>query len=305
MSVKRFLSVLAACSVAASALAGCGGTDAPQKADGLSLPKDQSLHDALPAQVKKSGTLLVVMTGVNPPWWSGQEGQYTGAAADLSRLMGSVLGMNVKFVAEADISAAIASVASGRYQMAFGPYGDSSGQAGGRRGVDFVDVVQEVVPFLVPKGNPKNIQKLEGLCGVKVAAQVNGGAYKLLQAQAAKCKAAGSSALKVIGQTGVPNGVLAVQSGRADAFFSAGAALFYYARQKPQALEVVGTASTNGFPNLYQGIVMPKGGAMTPVLLSAFKKVFDSGEYKKIMLKYGLEKEMLDQPGIDLAESAQ
>lgn len=291
--------------LAAAGLSGCGGSSSSGSAS-TQLKEDKALHDALPASLKSGGTLTVVMPGANPPWWTTSDGSnYTGAAADLSKQAGAILGVKVKFVSTPDISSAIASIASGRYQAGFGPYGDTTGQADGRKGVEFVDVVREIVPFLVPKGNPKKITKLDGLCGVKVASQVNGKAYELLKAQAKKCQQQGKPALTVVAQTGVPNAVLAVKSGRADAFFNSGAPLFYYAAHSSDALEVVGTGSSNGFPNLYQGFVLPKDSTLSQPLLKAFKKVFASGEYTKVMKKYHLDHEILDQPGIDLDKAKQ
>lgn len=290
--------------LAATLMVGCTPGPLPAPTSGPSMALNPELHDALPADVLASGHFTVVMPGANPPWWTGAEGEYHGAAAELSRELGEVLGVEVDFVVSTDISAALASVASGRYQMAFAPYGDSSGRPDARQGVEYIDVAQEIVPFLVPEGNPKQITQLDGLCGVTVAAQANGKAYQLLKDQAARCAASGQPALDVLAQTGVPNGVLAVKSGRADAFFSSGAALFYYARQEPDALEVVGTGSDNGFPHLYQGVVMPKGSAMTPLILRAFQAVFANGEYARIMTEHHLEAEAISAPGIDLDKAA-
>lgn len=278
-----------------SANAGAGTSAA---ADGMV----QSIHDALPAKIRDAGKMTVVMNGTNLPYWEsvpGKESEYSGAGADLMKAVGEVMGVEVDFVAIPDISGAIAAISTKRYAFAFAPYGDSVGGPKERPGVEFVDVVQEVVPFLVKTGNPKGVASLDTVCGIKLAAQVNGGAYDRAVAQADKCKAQGKN-LEIVGVTGVPNGILAVRSGRADAFFSSGAALFYAAKSAKGQLEVVGQDSPNGFAGLFQGAVLPKGSDLTQPLLKSFQELFDNGSYAAIMKKWSLDNEMVDAPGVNL-----
>lgn len=292
--------------------AGCGtsGT-AGQEASGAPAPagnptggavgENTAIHDALPASIRDAGQMTVVMTGTSLPWWEatpGKTGEYTGAGAELMKAVADVMGVKVDFVAIPDISGAIASISSKRYAYAFAPYGDTVGGPKERPGVEFVDVVREVVPFLVKKGNPKGVSSLDQLCGITLAAQVNGSAYRLAQAQADKCKKEGKS-LNVLGVTGSPNGVLAVRSGRADAFFSSGAGLYYAAKTSNGQLEVVGADHANGFEGLFQGAVLPKRSEMTQPLLKSFEVLFQDGTYEQIMKKYGLDREIMDKPAVN------
>jgi polar amino acid transport system substrate-binding protein len=282
-------------------LAACGSDPEPSAARD-NQKADPAIHDSLPAKIKKKGSMTVVMNGANLPWWEekpGKTGEYKGAGAELMTAVAEVMGVKVEFVAIPDISGAVAAIASERYAFAFAPYGDSVGKPDARPGVEFVDVVQENVPFLVKKGNPEKVQSLDTVCGIKLAAQVNGGAYELAVAQAKKCKAKGDD-LTIVGVTGPPNGVLAVRSGRADAFFSSGAALYYAAEQSKGQLEIAGENSPNGFEGLFQGAVLPKDSPMTQPLLKSFQKLFASGEYQRIMKKWDLDKEIVDEPGINM-----
>lgn len=263
---------------------------------------DQELHDALPQKIKDDGVMQVVISGPNPPWWMADEanvGSYTGAAAELMDAIGEILGVDIKVVAIPDISGAFAAISAERYAFGFFPYADSVGGPRERPGAEFVDVIQEVVPFLVHAGNPKGIESMTTLCDVTVAALVNAATYKVAEARAAECKADGKD-LTVLGVKSVPDGVLAIKSGRADTFFTGGASLFYAAKTSNGELEVVGQDADNGFPGQFMGALLPKGSALSPTLLAAFQQLFDNGKYAEILKRYGLDSEIIDKPGINL-----
>jgi polar amino acid transport system substrate-binding protein len=197
------------------------------------------------------------------------------------------------------VSGAFASVASGRYDFGFFPYADSVGGPRERPDAEFVDVVREVVPFLVPAGNPAGITELGELCDVTVAALVNAAPYRAAEEQAGTCRSEGRD-LDVLGVTSVPEGVLAIRSGRADTFFTGGSSLFYAAEQSGGALEVVGEDAGNGFEGQYLGALLPEGSDLSQPLLDAFGVLFDDGTYEEILTSYGLDAQIIDEPGINL-----
>jgi polar amino acid transport system substrate-binding protein len=296
------LAVLAA----GGSLAACGSSSSAA-ATSTTEKKSTTTSSASAAKALNGSNFTVVIPGANPPYWIPHGTSYTGAGADLMEALGKVLHVHVHFVAINEIPAAVAAISDKRYQMAFAPYGDTSGgMITHRQGVTYVDVVQEIVPFLVRKGNPANIHDLGlDLCGKVIAAEVNGAAYNDLVAEEKSCKAAGKPPVQPLGVQSVPDGVLTVKSGRAVAFFASGAALFYYTSRSHGALEVVGTHHANGFRNLFQGAVLPAGSPLTNVVLDGFKKLFADGQYKAIMEKWGLDREILNgEPGIDLAKKA-
>lgn len=282
---------------------GCAATDEPKEEPAAAEPvMVQEIHDALPQKIQDAGEMTVVISGANPPWWvtdPGKAGEYTGAGAQLMERVGEIMGVDVKIAAVPDISGAFAAISSERYAFGFFPYADSVGGPRERPGAEFVDVLQEVVPFLVTKGNPENVGSMDELCGVTVAALVNAATYKVAEAQKLKCEAKGET-LDVLGATSVPNGVLAVRSGRADAFFTGGASLFYAAKESKGELEVVGDEFGNGFDGAFMGALLPKGSPLTPALLDSFQILFDNGEYETIMKEWGLGREMIEKPGVNL-----
>lgn len=302
MSTLRNVAKAACVALAATLAASCSSSGADEPAAARSSSMDQSIHNALPQKIRDAGVMQVVISGPNPPWWMttpGQESDYTGAGAELMDAVGEIMGVKVKIVAVPDISGAFAAISAERYAFGFFPYADSVGGPRERPGAEFVDVIQEVVPFLVPAGNPKGITSMDQLCGVTVAALVNAATYKVAEAQGEKCRANGQD-LQVLGVKSVPDGVLAIKSGRADTFFTGGASLFYAAKTSNGELEVVGEDAGNGFGQQFMGALLPKGSPLSQPLLDAFQKLFDDGTYVQILKKYGLDSEIIDEPGINL-----
>src|SRR5699024_1874878 len=140
-------------------------------------------------------------------------------------------------------------------------------------------------------------------CGNKIAVQAGGSAEKVLKDQSKKCTADGDEAVEVMSFKDQPQSILAVQSGRADAFFSSQAPLTYFVQESKGQLELAGTDSDNGFETLYQGAVVPKDSELGEVLEDSLQELFDNGTYAAIMKKWNLEANMIDKPGVNEAVS--
>jgi polar amino acid transport system substrate-binding protein len=202
MSTYTNVAKVVCVTLSAAVLASCGGTGgANEPAAATSSQMDAGINKALPAAIRDDGVMKVVISGPNPPWWvttPGKTGDYEGAGAELMDAVGSIMGVDVEIVAVPDISGAFAAISAKRYAFGFFPYADSVGGPRERPGAEFVDVLQEVVPFLVKSGNPKGVKSMDTLCDVTVAALVNAATYKVASAQAEKCRANGKD-LTVLG----------------------------------------------------------------------------------------------------------
>ncbi|MEZ2219034.1 ABC transporter substrate-binding protein [Rhizobium sp. RCC_161_2] len=264
------------------------------------LPKlsvNEELRAKLPESIRTAGKMISVNNGSFPPYEIVTGTELTGASADLTDAIGEVLGVKITHETVGGLPALLAGVNSGRYQFAFGPVGDFKSR---EEANDFVDWVQEFVVFSVQKGNPKGITSLDTACGKRIAVMAGGSAEKVIQVQAEKCKADGKGAIEVQSFTDQPSSILAVRSKRSDAFFSSQAPLTYFVTQANGQLELTGVGQKNGFEDLYQGAVVPKGSPLGPVLRDAVKLLMDNGTYAAIMKKWGLENNMIKEPGINL-----
>lgn len=258
------------------------------------LEVNESLHDRLPADVKESGELSSVMPGAFPPYTIPAEGStdFVGASIDIGDALGKVLGVDVTTEPVSGLSGVLNGLGSGRYNFAMGPIGDYEDR---RDSADFIDWVQEFVAFLVPKENPNKIESIEDTCGVRVAVQAGGSAEEVIREQSKECTDNGQEAIEVQAFPDQPSAVLAVRSGRSDAFFSSQAPLIYFATQGTGDLTVTAKGKPNDFDPIRQGSVFPKDSELLPVVYEAFNILVENGTYEEIMKKWGLEDQILPE----------
>lgn len=261
------------------------------------IEKDQALHDRLPEEIKSSGKMISVNNGSFPPYEIVTGTELSGASADMTEALGQLLGIEIGHATVGGLPARLAGINSGRYQFAFGPVGDFKSR---EEANDFVDWVQEFVVFAVQKGNPQGITSLDTACGRRIAVMAGGSAERVIQKQSEVCQSEGKEPVEVQSFTDQPSSILAVRSKRSDAFFSSQAPLTYFVEQANGQLELTGTGQNNGFSDLYQGAVVPKGSPLAEVLRDGVQKLMDNGAYAAIMKKWGLEGNMIDKPGINL-----
>jgi polar amino acid transport system substrate-binding protein len=260
---------------------------------------DATLKAKLPKEIIDAGELVAVNSGSFPPYEIVSDTRtMSGASADLGHALGEILGVKMRHESVSGLSALLSGIKSGRYQFAIGPVGDFPERQAAN---DFVDWVQEFVVFAVQNGNPKGIKTLADTCGLKIAVQAGGSAERVIKQQAAKCTEEGKPALEVQSFPDQPTSILAVRSKRSDGFFSSQAPLTYFVQQSNGQLELAAVGQSNGFDDLYQGTVVPKDSPLGPIILEAYKKLYENGTYAMIMKKWGLENNMLKVPGINLA----
>ncbi|EJN05865.1 periplasmic component of amino acid ABC-type transporter/signal transduction system [Phyllobacterium sp. YR531] len=270
-----------------------------QAAYAQDLPKqsvDEQLRARLPQEIRDAGFMTAVNNGSFPPYEIVTGTKMTGASADLAAAMGELLGVEIKHSSVAGLPAMLAGVNSNRFQFAFGPVGDYPER---QKASDFVDWVREYVVFAVEKGNPHAVVSLDSACGKRIAVMAGGSAEKVIKEQAEKCVSDGKPSVEVQSYTDQPSSILSVRSKRSDAFFSSQAPLVYYVQQADGELELAGIGQSNGFKDIFQGAVVPKGSPLGEVLRDGFKILIENGTYKIVMKKWGLENNMIDEPGIN------
>lgn len=288
--------------VCAAALLAAGLAAGPLHAQEGDIPEqnlNQELHDMLPADIQEKGFMTAVNSGSFPPYdFVESSTEVTGASADMAAALGGVLGVEIRHASVAGLPALLSGISSKRFEFAMGPVGDFLSR---QESNDFVDWVQEYVVFAVQAGNPTGIDGLATACGSRVAVQAGGSAERVVTEQAALCEEEGKEPLEVKSYADQPTSILAVKSDRADAFFSSQAPLTYFVQQSDGDLELAGVGKSNGFQDLFQGAVVPKDSPLADVLLGGLEILHENGTYDAIMTKWGLENNMLEEPGINLS----
>lgn len=258
-------------------------------------PKIRAL---LPEKIRERGYLVSVNSGSYPPYdiVIGTN-ELQGVSNDLAVAFGQLFGIEIRHQTVSGLAAMLVGFGTGRYDLSIGPTGDFPDRRGK---IDFIDWIQEYVAFAVQRGNPKQIRTLDDVCGLNIAVMAAGSAERVLKAKAEDCAAAG----KPTTVQSFPDqnaAILAVRSKRSDGFFSGQAPLTYFVGQSPDTLDLAGANLPNGFGDVYQGAIAPKGSDVSKAVLAAFQELFDNGTYAKIMKKWGIERNMLKKPGINLA----
>lgn len=257
------------------------------------------LRAKLPKKILDAGELVAVNSGSFPPYdIIGDNQVLTGASADLETAVGELLGIQFRNETVSGLAGVLGGIKAGRYQLDMGPDGDFPDREPAN---DFIDWVREYVAFAVPKGNPKHINDITDTCGLSVAVQSGGSAEQVIKRQSGACTEAGKPAVEVQSFGDQPTALLAVRSGRSDAFFSSQAPLTYFVHQTNGQLELAAIGKSNGFATIYQGSVVQKGSLLGPVLLESYQILFHNGTYAAIMRKWHLEGNMVPEPGLDLA----
>lgn len=257
---------------------------------------NEDLRARLPQEIRTAGKITAVNNGSFPPYEIVTGTELSGATKDISDAIGQLLGVEVDHASVAGLPALLSGINAGRYQFAMGPVGDYPDR---QKSNDFIDWVREYVVFAVEKGNPQGITSLDTACGKRIAVMSGGSAEKVIKQQAQKCTEGGKPAVEVQSFTDQPSSILAVRSKRSDAFFSSQAPLTYFVEQAKGQLELAGVGQANGFKDIYQGAVVKKGSPLGGVLLDAFNILMKNGTYAAVMKKWGLEKNMIDAPGIN------
>lgn len=278
-----------------------GSASAPGSSSAPKQQLNQALHDKLPAKIKDSGQIVAVNTGSFPPYTivGADKTKIDGATGDIATALGQMLGVKIQHQTIDGLASVLSGMQAKRYDLDLGPVGDFPER---QQQATFVDWVKEYVVFAVQKGNPKKIDGLDSTCGTRIAVQAAGSAEKVIKQQSQKCVSQGKKAIDVQSYKDQPSSILSVQSNRADAFFSSQAPLTYFVKQSNGKLELAGQGKPNGFSDLFQGAVVPKGSPLADVLLQAFKTLHQDGTYDAIMRKWGLEKNLLETPGIDMGK---
>ena len=263
------------------------------------IEKNQELHDRLPEKFRTAGKMVSVNNGSFPPYEIVEGQKLAGASADLADAIGELLGVKIDHATVGGLPARLTGIDAGRFDFALGPIGDFKSR---QEANDFVDWVKEYVVFAVKKGNPTGITSLETACGKRVSVMAGGSAERVVNKASEDCVAASNAKIEIQSYADQPTSILAVRSGRADAFFSSQAPLTYFVQQSNGELELAGVGQSNGFDDLFQGAVVAKGSELGPVLLEAIQALQASGHYQEIMTRWGLENNMLLEPGMNLGK---
>ena len=297
---RRWFGVLAVAISALVAVVGCGSGKKSSTSTSVSttkVTKNAKVAAAVPAAVKKKGTLVVAADATYPPneFIASNGHTVIGMDADLAADLTRVMGLKAKVV-NATFDAIIPGLAAKKYDLGMSSFTDTKER---EKTVDFVTYLVAGTEFYVKKQGGPTINTLADLCGHKVAVEKGTTQQDDTTAQAKKCKSAGKPALKVLvfpDQNGVN---LALSSGRAQVAMADSPVADYIVKKSNGQFKVVGKV----YGTAPYGIAIPKGNGMTKPIQQGLKVLMSNGTYAKILQKWGIHHFAIKNPKVNGAVS--
>lgn len=254
------------------------------------LSKSDAIYQALPENVKSAGVINAATATDYPPFeFLDENNALVGADIDISAALGTIMG--VKIVNNAtEFSNIMPGLQSKRYDIGVSSIGDYAKR---QETVDFVDYYRGGTSFLIKAGG-KAPEKIEDICGTKVGVLKGTASETQAEESSKACIDMGKLAIEVGAYPTQNDAVLALTSGRVDSVSGDGATNGYSAHQMNGQLSNVGFTVYNDRP--YYGIAVPKNSPLYQPIFDAMSVLMESGEYKKIMEKWGITDGGIDKP---------
>lgn len=275
------------------------GVAAGVSADAAAAAADASLHARLPAEVRASGVLRFVGDS-HPPYriLSDDRQLKEGVQVDFAQALEPLLGVRIRHHIVNSLSATLAGLEAGRYDVAMGP-----GVATPERQKRFDGVSYMITrpSFVFPLDRKPRYARPEDLCGRRISYVAGSVTERVTDRVIDRCAKAGLPPALHVPLVDTNMTLIATQAGRADlAGMTLTAALhavhigegrFGYFSDESGAL---------GIDVL--GLFVSKRSGLAPVLRDALQRLFDDGSYARIMARWGISAVAVDAPRINLAK---
>ena len=280
-----FSVVLAGCSSGSSSSASSAPATTPAST-ATGSQYNAVLHDSLPADIIKKGSLTLATDPTDPPLeFYNDSNQLIGAEVDMAAAIGQVLGVKVQLV-PAKFDAIIPGIQAGRYDASVSGFAD---RAGRQKIVDFVDYFTSSRAYLFETGKQTGLETATNLCGKSVAVAKGTTMADSIVTQAADCLKTGKAKINAQIYPDQNACVLAVQSGRAQLTILSDHVAFWIAKTSKGVLDVALRPDQGQDIN---GIAVKKGGLVTPIQ-KAIQQLMDGGTFVQIYTKWNLQKLIL------------
>lgn len=257
-----------------------------------------TLFERLPAPIKASKTIKLVGDSFAPYRTVGEDGKtVTGVETDLARALEPILGVKFEQTIVSNLPAILAGIDTGRYDLSTGPLLSTKPR---EERYDIVTWLVSKPAFMLPVAAGRKTQTLEDLCGLRVSFAAGSSQEQYMKKVDERCVAARRPATQPVPLPDQNATVLAAQAGRADVASMQLSAALYLQKQNPGKFHVQ-TDQTDQLGILHLGFVTKKNSELTPVLHDALRQLWASGEYDRILQKWGLGAAKADAPRVNPA----
>lgn len=276
-------------------LTGCGDQTKKDSDSSSASTSSAPLASKLPAAIRDKGVVKVGSDiAYAPVEFKDNAGNVVGLDPDLAAAMGKQLGVKFEFE-NGTFDALLTGLRSNRYDIAMSAMTDNKNRQDGvdpdtgkkvGEGVDFVDYLTAGVSIYTRKGDTENIASWSDLCGKKLAVERGTVSEDLAKAETKKCT--GGKKITIEAFDDDQQAQTRLRSGGADAASSDFPVAAYAVKTSGggKDFELVGD-QVEAAP---YGIAVAKSDTqLRDALQAAMDAVIKSGEYEKILTKWGAE----------------
>lgn len=285
--------LLASCGTAPSTVA--PGLDV--QADVVSgVQRDETAAALLPEPVRRAGALRIGRSiSGSPPasFYLDDNSTAVGLDIDITAAAARTLGLRVA-AQDAAFEAILPALRSGKFDAGTGNFGVTEQR---KRTIDFATYIRDGQGFAVRRGaEPPPITDVTALCGRTVGTAQGTTFEATLNAQRHRCTGIGRPAYQVQVYSESSAMYSALTQGRVDAVMSTTNGLRYAAAQQPAI------RFSNEFRRLDVGFALPAGSPLAPALQAAVHKLIKTGEYQRILRKWGVQPSAIGESQISPPE---
>ena len=253
----------------------------------------QAATIALPQKYVKQGHLVIASDATYAPMeFVAKDGKtIIGADVDIGRAIAQQLGVKAQFV-NASFDSLVPALQSGKYDMSMSAMTVTKKR---EEVVDFVSYLSAGTSFYVKTQGGPEIRSTADLCGRSVAVEKGTTQSDAASAQSAKCKAAGKPAVNVLVYPDQNGANLAIASGRAQVGMADSPVAAWIVKQSHGEFKLTGQP----YDTAPYGVAMPKDSGLAKPVQQALEKVIASGEYARILHKWGITQGAVSAPVIN------
>jgi polar amino acid transport system substrate-binding protein len=274
-----------------------GGTalsvDTSPEQDRVHTTLSQEAVDLLPDGAFADGVLRVSVTQGAVPlaFFADDNATVIGSETDIATLVADALGLDLELVVndwsnwplatqsgEVDATISNVTVTEERKQL-----------------FDFSSYRVDQLGWIVPADDDRSIDGAADIAGLTVGVSSGTNQEQILLAWDQENRAAGLEPVTIDYYESYNDAVLALQSGRLEAYFGPNATAAYSAAVSPDDFRIAGTVN-GGWPDTANiAVATAKGNGLAEAFTAALNHAIDDGSYAEVLERWGLDAEAIDR----------